>query len=64
MFASKRNWKIQRAVHVSDTPVILTQGHQTCYELVDLNHGYKHVRFERPHFNSVGQKANLKVFVK
>ena len=43
------------------------QGHQIWYELVDPKQGYNNVKFEKPHLNSVCQKANDyfdKVFVK
>ena len=45
--------------------VILTnQGHPTRYELVDPKQGYYYVKFERPHLNSVCEKANINIFVK
>ena len=58
--------KKQFAVYDSNTPVTLKQGqgHQTQYELVDLIQGYNIAKFEKPHLNSVCEKANDKVFVK
>ena len=40
------------------------QGHQTCYELVDQKQGYNNAKFEKPHLNSVCEKANDKDLVK
>ena len=50
----------------TDTPVILEQGqgHQTWNEFLDPKHGYKDAKFEKPHLNSVCEKAHDKVFVK
>ena len=35
-----------------------SQGHQTYNETVDP--GYNHAKFEKPHFDSVREKANVK----
>ena len=58
--------KKQLAVYDSDTPVSLKQGqgHQTWYALVDPNQGYNHTMFEQSNFNSVREKAKVKVSVK
>ena len=40
------------------------QGHQTWNEFLDPKHGYKDAKFEKPHLNSVCEKAHDKVFVK
>ena len=34
------------------------QGHQTWYELVDPKQGYNYAKFEKPHMNTVHEKAN------
>ena len=38
--------KKQFAVYDSDTLVTLKQGHETWYELVDPNQGYKHTKLK------------------
>ena len=40
------------------------QGHHTWYELADPNQGSNNAKFEKPHLNSVRERANDKVFVK
>ena len=37
---------MQFAVHISDTPETLNQGHQTWYELVDTTQGYNHAKLK------------------
>ena len=56
--------KTQLAVYVCDTLVTSKQGqgHQTKHELVDIKQGYNHAKFERFHFNSVREKANVIFF--
>ena len=44
--------------------LIQSQGHQSWYELVDSKQGYNNAKFEKPHLNSVHEKANDVVFVK
>ena len=39
-------------------------GHQTWYESVDQEQSCDHVKFERPHLNSVQEKANFTILVK
>ena len=50
----------------SDTPVTLKEGedHQTWYDVVNPKQGYNNTRFEKPHLNSVCEKANDNVSVK
>ena len=50
----------------SNIPVTLKQGqgHQTWYELVDPKQGYNYAKFEKPHMNTVHEKANDSVVVK
>ena len=48
--------------HTCDSEI--SQGHQTWYEQLDPEHGYNHPKFERPPFDGVRPKANVKVFVK
>ena len=57
---------VQFAVYISDTPVTLrqSQGHKTYNENVDPEQGYNYAKFERSRFNSVREKANIKVFSK
>ena len=40
------------------------QGHQTWYELVDSKQGYNKAKFEKPHLNSVHEKAKVLVMIK
>ena len=53
---------MQFAVYISDTIVTLkqSQGHQTYSDKLDPKQGYNHAKFERPCFNSVPEKGNLK----
>ena len=62
---SGRESKKQLAVYDSDTPVILKQGqgHQTWYELVNPKQDYNNAKFQKPHLNSVCEKANDNTFV-
>ena len=55
--------KTHFVVYDSDTPVTLTQcqGHQTWNEVIYPNQGYNHEKFERPPFNGVREKVNVKV---
>ena len=50
------------AVYNSNIPVTLKQGqsHKIWYELVDPKQAYNHTKFEKPHFDSVREKANVK----
>ena len=41
-----------------------SQGHKTYNENVDPEQGYNYAKFERSRFNSVREKANIKVFSK
>ena len=60
-----RTQNTQFTVNVSNTPVILkqSQGHQTYDKNVDPEQGYNHTQFERPRFNGVREKGNVKVVV-
>ena len=62
----KKTKKKHVAVYDSDTSVTLEQGqgHQAWHALVDPTQSYNHAEFERPHLNSVLEKANVKGFVK
>ena len=55
----------KNAVYDSDTPVTLKQGQgpQTRHELAGPKQSYNHVKFEGPPLNSVGEKANVRIFV-
>ena len=59
MFTEDKNLKTF-AAYDSDTPVTLKhgQGHQTWYGMVDPKQGYNPVKFKKPHWNSVHEKAN------
>ena len=52
--------KKQFAVHDFDTSMTLTQGqdYQTWYELVHPKQSYSNVTFDKPHLNSVQEKAS------
>ena len=47
------------------TPVTLKQDqdHQTWYQLGDSKQGHDNARFEKPHLNSVRERANDRIFV-
>ena len=51
-------------VYISDTPVTMpkSQVNQTYNENVDPKQGFSHAKFQRSHYNSVQEKANIKVF--
>ena len=61
-----KNWKKNHISYEYDTPVTLKQGqgNQTWYKLVDPKECWSNTKFEKPHLNSVHEKANNKVFVK
>ena len=57
---------MQFAINISEKPVTWKQGqgHQTWYGLVDPKQGNNNAKFEKPHVNSVCERANDKVCVK
>ena len=59
-----RNQNVQFAFYSSDTHATLkqSQGQQTYNDNADPRQGYNHAKFQRPCFNGVLDKANVKVF--